>query len=155
MNKKLGIDFLKASLLYFSISVIMGTAMTLVPVYDFVMSSILFARAHAHLSLIGWVSFAIIGFMYLVLEYLNKPIYSERLGFCGFWLFNIGIFFEFVTLVIGGCDQAYATMSGDIHPSLHAVPYTMLTIIFAFVMLIGACMTMCNIYKTLNSKSSA
>ena len=151
MNKKLGINFLKASLIYFSMSVIMGTIMTLVPIYDFVMSSILFARAHAHLSLIGWVSFAIIGFMYLGLEYLNKPMYSERLGFCGFWLLNIGTFFEVATLVIGGYDQAYATMNGDVHSYAHAIPYTMFTIIFAFVMMIGAYMTIYNIYMTLKN----
>lgn len=152
MNRKLGIDFLKFSLIYFSMSVIMGTIMTLVPVYNFVMSSVLFARAHAHLSLIGWVSFAIIGFMYLGLEYLKKPIYSERLGFCGFYLFNIGMFAEVVTLIVGGYSEAYATIRGDSSAYLHAIPYTMFTIIFAFVMLVGAYMTIYNLYKMLSSK---
>lgn len=152
MNRKLGTSYLKAALAYFSMSVIMGTIMTFGPVYDFVMLSILFSRAHAHLSLIGWVSFAIIGFMYLGLYYLNKPMYSERLGYCGFYLFNIGTFFEVSTLLFGGYDQAHAIMNGDANSSLHALPYTMLTIIFALVMLIGAFMTVYNIYKTMNTK---
>jgi len=152
MNRKLGTSYLKTALAYFSMSVIMGTIMTIGPIYDFIMSSILFARAHAHLSLIGWVSFSIIGFMHLGLEYLHKPMYSERLGFSGFYLFNIGIFFEVVTLVVGGYDQVHAIMDGDVNPSLHALPYTMLTIIFAFVMLVGAFMATYNIYKTLNTK---
>jgi cbb3-type cytochrome oxidase subunit 1 len=129
----------------------MGTIMTLVPVYNFVMLSTLFTRAHAHLSLIGWVSFAIIGFMYLGLEYFNKHMNSEKLGFCGFWLFNIGMFVEFVTLTVGGYYQARSVLNGDIYSYMHTVQYTMFTIIFAFVMLIGAYMTIYNIYKTLNS----
>lgn len=152
MNRKLGVNFLKVSLIYFSMSMIMGTIMTLVPVYNFVMSSILFARAHAHLSLIGWASFAIIGFMYMGLDYLNKPMYSERLGFCGFYLFNIGIFAEVATLIVGGYNQACSVMSGDAQSFTYAVPYTMFTIIFAFVMMVGGYMTIYNIYKTLNTK---
>jgi cbb3-type cytochrome oxidase subunit 1 len=152
MNKKLGIDFLKSSLIYFSVTVAFGAIMTLMPVYNFIIQSTLFERAHAHLSLIGWVSFAIIGFIYIGLDYLGKPMYSERLGFSGFYLFNIGIIVEVVTLIIGGYDQAYAAMHGDLHPYVYAIPYTMFTIIFAFVMLAGAYMTIYNIFKTLNSK---
>lgn len=131
----------------------MGTIMTFVPVYNFVMSSVLFARAHAHLSLIGWVSFAMMGFIYIGMEYLKKPMYSERLGFCGFYLFNIGIFAESVTLIIGGCGQALAYKNGDSGAYIYAVPYTMFTIIFALVMLVGAYMTVYNIYKTLSAES--
>lgn len=151
MNRKLGTYFLESSLIYFSISILMGAIMTLVSIYNFVMLSTLFARAHAHLSLIGWVSFAIIGFMYIGLDYLNKHMYSERLGLSGFYLFNIGIFAEFVTLVVGGYSQACAAIGGDMNSLSHAVPYTMFTIIFAFVMLVGAYMTVYNIYKTLCS----
>jgi cbb3-type cytochrome oxidase subunit 1 len=152
MNRKLGVYFLKTSLICLVLSIIMGTIMTLVPVYNFVMSSTLFARAHAHLGLIGWVSFAIIGFMYLGLDYIHKHIYSERLGCCGFCLFSIGMFMEFITLVIGGCDQAYSVMNGDLNAYAHAIPYTIFTIISAFVMSTGAFMTIYNIFKTLKSK---
>jgi cbb3-type cytochrome oxidase subunit 1 len=151
MNRKLGIDFLKSSLIYFSITIAIGTIMTLMPVYNFVIQSALFERAHAHLSLIGWVSFAIIGFIYIGLDYLNKPMYSERLGLSGFYLFNIGISVEVITLLIGGYDQAHAAMIGDLHPYVYAIPYTAFTMIFAFVMLTGAYMTIYNIYKTLKT----
>jgi cbb3-type cytochrome oxidase subunit 1 len=152
MNRKLGVYFLKTSLVCLVLSIIMGTIMTLVPVYDFVMSSGLFARAHAHLSLIGWVSFAIIGFIYLGLDHLNKHIYSERLGCCGFCLFSIGMFIEFVTLVIGGCVQGYSVVNGDLNAYAQTIPYTIFTIISAFVMSTGAFMTIYNICKTMKSK---
>ncbi len=152
MEKKLGIKFLQTSLMYFAISVSMGTIMTISPVYKFVVLSVLFARAHAHISLIGWVSLAIIGFTYYaILGNLGKPMYSERLGNTGFWLLNIGIFIEFISLLAGGFNQAYLYVAEDPTAHISTIPYTMFILIFACVMLIGAYITIYNIYKTLKS----
>ena len=63
MEKILGIKFLKASLIYFIIGVTMGAIMTIGPIYDFVILSTLFKRAHAHINLLGWVSLSLIGFI--------------------------------------------------------------------------------------------
>ena len=152
MNKKFGIYFLKASLIYFGISITMGAIMTLIPVYDFVMLSILFARAHAHLSLIGWVSMSIIGFIYITLGYINKPVYSERWGYAGFCLLNVGLLAEFATLTAGGYVQASAYVMGHQDAYTDSDPFTTFTVIFAFVMAAGAYMTIYNIYRTLNTK---
>ncbi|CAG0976511.1 hypothetical protein METP3_01816 [Methanosarcinales archaeon] len=144
MGKTLGVKFLKASLIYFIIGVTMGAIMTIGSIYDFVVLSKLFERAHAHISLIGWVSLSIIGFIYyLILGNLGKPLYSEWLGNMGFWLINIGICAEFVALLIGGYAQA---------SSFQAENYVimMLIVIFAFVMMIGVYFSVYNIYKTLN-----
>lgn len=151
MDNKLGVNFIKMSLIYFGISVTIGAIMTLVPVYRFVILSTLFARAHAHLSLIGWVSISILGFIYISMGHINKHIYSERLGYCGFWLLNIGTLMEFVTLVVGGYIQACSFIDGDPKAYMVSVPYTLFAIIFAFVMVTGAYMTIYNIYKTLNT----
>ncbi len=152
MEKTLGLRFLKASLIYFVIGVTMGAIMTVTPVYDFVVLSKLFERAHAHLNLIGWVSLSIIGFIYyLILGNLGKPMYSERLGNMGFWLINIGISFEFVALLMGGYAQASSFQAGNFAAALRStLPYDMLIIIFAFVMLIGIYISAYNIYKTLS-----
>lgn len=152
MENRLGKMFLEASLLYFGMSVTMGAIMTIVPIYRFIIMSSLFSRAHAHLSLIGWLSLAVIGFIYLVLGHINKPVYSEKLGDMGFSLLNIGIFVEFITLIAGGYSQAYAYMIGDPNAHIVPVPYTMFTIIFAFVMMVGSYMTIYNIYKTLKTE---
>ncbi len=148
MNKELGKNFIKVSLIYFSISIAMGTLMMITPIYRFIVMSTLFERAHAHLSLIGWVSFAIIGFIYIILDHLGKPMYSERIGYMGFMLLIIGTFAEFITLIIGGCDQVRHYVLVDPNAHISTVPYTMLAIIFAFVMMIGAYMTVYNIYKS-------
>ena len=148
MNKKLGMDFLKVSMIYLGISFTMGAIMTIMPIYRFVGLSMLFGRAHAHLGIVGGLSLAIIGFVYIVLDYLNKPMHSERLGYMGFSLLNIGIVSEYIILIIGGYRQACSYIDGDIDAYMKSVPYTMLTIIFAFVMLIGIYATIYNIFKT-------
>jgi cbb3-type cytochrome oxidase subunit 1 len=149
MEKILGTRFLKASLMYFAISVTVGAIMTIQPVYTFVVLSALFERAHAHVSLIGWVSMSIIGFIYLAIDYLNRPMYSTRLGNMGFWLLNIGIMVEFVVLMTGGYYQSHSFMIGDPYAHGSSAPYVMFVMTFAFVMMIGAYMTIYNIYKTL------
>lgn len=152
MDNTLGIKFLKASLIYFIIGVTMGAIMTIGPIYDFIVLSKLFERAHAHINLIGWLSLSIIGFIYyLLLKNPDKPLYSEKLGNMGFWLINIGISAEFVALLIGGYVQASSFQAGNLAMAhVSTVPYTMLTIIFAFVIMIGVYMSIYNIYKTLN-----
>lgn len=143
MGKTLGVKFLKVSLIYFIIGVTMGAIMTIGSIYDFVILSKLFERAHAHINLIGWVSLSIIGFIYSILGNLGKPLYSERLGNMGFWLVNIGICAEFVALLIGGYAQASSFQAGN-------YVIKMLIVIFAFVMMIGVYFSVYNIYKTLN-----
>jgi len=144
MGKTLGVKFLKVSLIYFIIGVTMGAIMTIGSIYDFVILSKLFERAHAHINLIGWVSLSIIGFIYyLLLKNPDKPLYSEKLGNMGFWLINIGICAEFVALLIGGYAQASSFQAGN-------YVIKMLIVIFAFVMMIGVYFSVYNIYKTLN-----
>jgi cbb3-type cytochrome oxidase subunit 1 len=152
MEKTLGVKFLKASLIYFIIGVTMGAIMTIGPIYDFIVLSKLFERAHAHINLIGWVSLSIIGLIYyLLLGNLDKPLYSEKLGNIGFWLINIGISGEFVALLIGGYVQASLFQAGYFAmANVSTLPYTMLIIIFAFVIMIGIYISIYNIYKTLS-----
>ena len=148
MGKTLGVKFLKASLIYFIIGVTMGAIITIGPIYDFVVLSKLFERAHAHINLIGWVSLSIIGFIYyLILGNIGKPLYSEWLGNMGFWLINIGICAEFVALLLGGIAQASSFQAGNF-------VIMMLIVIFAFVMMIGVYFSVYNIYKTLNRYSN-
>lgn len=144
MGKTLGVKFLKASLIYFIIGVTMGTIITIDPIYDFVISSQLFERAHAHINLIGWVSLSIIGFIYyVILGNLDKPLYSKWLGNMGFWLINIGISSEFVALLMGGYAQEYSFQAGNF-------VIMMLITIFALVMMIGVYFSVYNIFKTLS-----
>lgn len=149
MEDTLGRKFLMASLIYFAITVTMGAITTVEPIYRFTVLSSLFQRAHAHIGLIGWMSLSVIGFVYMSLKNIDKPMYSERLGNMGFWLFNIGISFEFIVLLLGGYNQAHLYTHQD--PSAHTstIPFTMFVLIFALVITVGAYMTVYNLYKTL------
>lgn len=146
---KLGIQFLKISLIYLVIAAAMGTLMTIEPIYKFTVLSSMFGRAHAHISLIGWVTFAMIGIIYMAIDYFNKSLYSNRLGNMGFWFLNIGVIVEYIILLIGGFNQACLYSIGD--PTAHtiALPYTMFIMIFAVIMLIGIYLTTYNIYRSL------
>jgi len=150
MEKILGTKFLKASLIYFVITISMGAIITIEPVYRFTVLSSLFQRAHAHIGLIGWMSLAVIGFIYISLGHINKSVYSERLGDTGFWLLNIGISIEFAVLLFGGYVQAHSYRIGDPNAHMSTIPFTMFVLIFALVMVIGAYMTTYNIYKSLS-----
>lgn len=149
MEDTLGRKFLMASLIYFAITVTMGAIMTVEPIYRFTVLSSMFQRAHAHIGLIGWMSLSVIGFIYISLKNIDKSMYSDRLGNMGFWLFNIGISSEFIVLLLGGYNQAYLYTFQD--PSAHAstIPFTMFVLIFALVIIVGAYMTIYNLYKTL------
>ncbi len=153
-EKVLGTRFLKASLIYLGIGAVFGAVMTIQPIYEFVVLSSLFQRAHAHMGLIGWICMAMIGLTYLSLDRLGKKIYSEKLGNVGFWLLNIGITIEFIVLMLGGYTEANKYVAGDINAETSTVPFTMFVMIFAFVMAIGLLMSVYNLYKTLDSNVS-
>jgi cbb3-type cytochrome oxidase subunit 1 len=54
---------------------------------------------HVHLNLLGWVSLALIGTIYLVLPMVTgKPIYSVRLANVGFWFYAV---FEVLVYISG------------------------------------------------------
>ena len=82
----LGEKFLKTSMIYFIVGITMGALFTIKPVHDFVLQSPIFAGAHSHINLIGWVSLAIIGGIYMMIK--DKPMHSEKIGNTGFWLLN-------------------------------------------------------------------
>ena len=79
--------FIKASLIYFLLSAILGTLMAtrLLPVSFF---------PHAHLNLIGWVSMMIFGVAYKMLPTMfaaKQVVYSLKMARVHFWLANIGL----------------------------------------------------------------
>ena len=70
---------LKIAALYFVVAVCLGTYMGAAQDFDQI-------AVHAHLNLLGWVSLAIIGCIYL----LKPHLATTRLAAAHFWLHNIG-----------------------------------------------------------------
>lgn len=76
----MGIRFLKIASVYFFIAVCLGLVMGII--HNFAFTSV-----HAHLNLLGWVSMAIFGIIYLI--YPSSS--STGLAKGHFWLHNIGV----------------------------------------------------------------
>lgn len=150
-----GLKFLKVAVVYFIIGVTMGAVYTIKPVHDFIVFSDLFAGAHAHVNLLGWVSFAAIGAIYIVLTgNLNRSLYSERLGNISFWLLNIGVPAMMILLLIAGYTEASLVKAGSKEMvDAATAPYMILIMVFAFVIIIGVYLFAYNVYKTISSKA--
>ena len=64
---------------------------------------------HAHLNLVGFVTFIIFGIAYHILpRFRGKPLYSEKLAWWQFWLANIGLVGLLIFLSLG----AYVSFDG-------------------------------------------
>jgi cytochrome c oxidase cbb3-type subunit 1 len=77
--------FVKSSLIYFGIGVIMGVWMILFPDVRFTLT-----RVHVHILLLGFMAMMIYGVGYHILpRFMGRPVYSHRLGNIQVWLANI------------------------------------------------------------------
>lgn len=72
--------YLKLAAVYFSVGVLLGMVMGII--HDFSLTSV-----HAHFNLLGWVSMALFGLIYLF--YPNAS--QTKLAKTHFWLHNIGL----------------------------------------------------------------
>ncbi|MGD8189533.1 cytochrome-c oxidase [Brevibacillus ginsengisoli] len=77
---KMGIKFIKISVVYFLIGIIMGMFMSIT-------HKIQFAPSHAHINLLGWTSLALAGVIYTLFPRLGLT----GLGKWHFWLHNLGL----------------------------------------------------------------
>ncbi|MFS0863023.1 cytochrome-c oxidase [Fredinandcohnia sp. 179-A 10B2 NHS] len=75
-----GVRFIKISVLYFLIGVLLGMGMSMSGAHTLV-------GVHAHVNLLGWVSMALAGVIY----YLFPHAGESKLGKAHFWLHNIGL----------------------------------------------------------------
>ncbi|MCC2684143.1 MAG: cytochrome-c oxidase [Paenibacillaceae bacterium] len=76
----MGVRFLKIAVVYFVIGVVFGLVMGIIQSFQF-------ASVHAHINLLGWVSLALCGFLYLRFPAAT----SSKLAPWHFWLHNIGL----------------------------------------------------------------
>lgn len=76
----MGARFIKVSVIYFLIGVIVGLVMGIADAFKY-------TSAHAHINLLGWASLAIVGVIYTVYPDAGKT----KLASLQFWLHNIGL----------------------------------------------------------------
>jgi cbb3-type cytochrome oxidase subunit 1 len=77
--------FVKASLVYFAIGVILGVLMVLWPDIRFTVT-----KVQTHINLLGFMAMMIYGVGYHILpRFMGRPVYSQQLGNIQVWLANI------------------------------------------------------------------
>ena len=94
----MGVKFIKVSVVYFTIGVIMGMYMSMQ--HDYVLTGV-----HVHINLLGWASFALAGIIY----YLFPKAGNHGLAKVHFWAGNIGLplmMGGLATLLLSGAEQA-------------------------------------------------
>ncbi|MNI44562.1 Cytochrome C and Quinol oxidase polypeptide I [compost metagenome] len=99
MNKggmRMGIKFIKVAVVYFVIGVLMGMYMSMKQDYTL-------AGVHVHVNLLGWVSFALSGIVYI----LFPKAEASRLTPIQFWIHNIGfpVMMLGLTFVLNGATE--------------------------------------------------
>ena len=83
---KTTLGFIFGGLIYLLIGITMGVLFFLVP------ETRVLRSVHAHLNLVGFVTFLIFGIAYHILpRFRGRPLYSEALAWWQFWLANIGL----------------------------------------------------------------
>lgn len=76
----MGVRFIKIAGVYFLIAVLLGLTMGIIHNFSF-------TSVHAHLNLLGWVSMAIFGVIYVLFPKAG----TTKLAKAHFWLHNIGL----------------------------------------------------------------
>ena len=77
--------------------------------------------AHAHLALLGFVGFSVMGLIYYILPRIcSCPLYSERLASVHWWMTAVGFLAFFSVLTAAGLTQAGAYAQGI--PTVQVLP---------------------------------
>lgn len=95
--------FIYTGLIYLLIGVILGSLFLFFPGLRKL------STVHAHLNLVGFVTFVIFGVSYHILpRFRGKPLKSEGLAWFQFWLANVGL----VAMLAFMTAEAYSNVSG-------------------------------------------
>ena len=142
----LGRRYIKMSLIYFAITIIIGIIFSIKPIHDIITMSNYMAEFHSHLSLIGWVSMAILGLIYCYLDDRNIK-YNQEIGDKGFLFLTIGSILMPIMLLLTGIVRITTIIRGGI---MNNSPMIELVMTSAIIIGIGAFMAIINIYKALD-----
>ena len=110
---RLTILFIKSSLIYFAVAVLVGLDITFMPGHLGSMMPV-----HAHLMLLGWITMMIYGVAYHILpRFSASPLYSDKMANVQFYLAHIGLIGMAVSFAMrsyvdaGGMLNSTATLS--------------------------------------------
>lgn len=146
MMTTLGRRYLKVSLIYFAITIIVGAIFSIKPIHDLITISNYMAEFHSHMSLIGWVSMAILGLIYCYLE--DRGIQCDKeMGNKGFLFLTVGSILMPIMLLLTGIVRIVTIINGGI---MLNSPMMELVMISAIIIGVGAFMAIIDIYRVID-----
>ncbi|HEY4687586.1 MAG TPA: cbb3-type cytochrome c oxidase subunit I [Candidatus Subteraquimicrobiales bacterium] len=146
--------FVRASLAYMIIGVLMGFLFTIGPIKNWISlgPGRMLVGVHAHANLVGFVSMMIFGVGYHILpRFSGQPLFSERLAIIHLWLANIGILgmglFSALAALRGGLLFQAKTSSQVIEGVI--APFMILVSVFAAILAFSFFLFVYNILRTI------
>jgi len=113
--------FIRASLLWFALGVVLGLAMAAHPPW------VVYRPAHAHMNVVGFITMMVFGVGYQLLPRLfGHSLYDKRLGIAHWWLANAGLALMVVGFLMAphvGSRSAPVTTSGGVFFVLGALAF--------------------------------
>jgi cbb3-type cytochrome oxidase subunit 1 len=113
--------FIRASVVWLVVGVVIGVAMTWLPGHV-----VVYRTAHAHANLLGFVSMMIFGVAYHVLpRFAGRPLHARRLAIAHFWIANVGLaaLVAGFLLRIGWPDAHWLLRGGGLLSALGALAF--------------------------------
>ncbi|MDO8473239.1 MAG: cbb3-type cytochrome c oxidase subunit I [Dehalococcoidia bacterium] len=124
------LGFIFAGLVYLVIGVTLGALFYIVP------GTMRLRGVHAHLNLVGFVTFLIFGIGYHILpRFRGRPLHSEKLAWFQFWVANVGL----LGLSLVNTLVAYEVLKG--------VSY--LQVVFGVLLVLSMYLFIHNMFRTL------
>jgi len=152
-KKPLGLSgkFVLATIIFYVMNCLQGSLQSIRFVNDYTHAT-QWVIGHAHLALLGFISFGVFSFTYWILgRYYGADSYSVKLGNLHFWTVLVGFLGMFIPLTIAGLIEG--SMRGTEFYTIHEaiLPYLNARVVFGFVALFSFAVYLVNIWKVITA----
>lgn len=152
----LPLKFLAVALGAYFLNCVQGATQSIRAINDIVHGT-QWTIGHAHLALVGWISFGVLGMFFFLYPMLTKKrIFSERMAMAQLWLALAGLAIIWTSLTIAGLVQGSILESGlGFYAAREALsPYMYIRVIGGVAYTLSAVLFLYNAYATLRSPGS-
>lgn len=151
----LPLKFVATSIVFYFLNCVQGATQSIRAVNDLTHGT-QWTIGHAHLALIGWISFGVLAMFYFLYPMVSKkPVYSEGMAMNQLWLGIIGLLLMWISLSIGGLIQGSILDSGGgYYAAKQALePYLMIRVLGGIAYALSAILFLYNAFATLRQPS--
>lgn len=149
-QKSLGVvgKFVVATMIFYVMNCIQGSSQSIRFINDFIHGS-QWVVGHAHLALLGFISFGVFAFVYWMVQTYWGECYDEKLANLHYWLVIIGFLGMFIPLTIAGIIEG--TMAGENFYTVHEAirPYLVARGVAGAITALAAIVFSINMWKVI------